>query len=77
MSKTKKYKSGFLYGKRNAIIGAGSIFNIAGNYFEYSYSKNGRDADNKAIESDWAIIGNDLKEAIKTAGTSIVDITLY
>ena len=77
MSKTKKYKTGFLYGKRNAIIGAGSIFNIAGNYFEYNYSKNGREADNKAIESDWMIIGNDLKEAFKTESASISATTLY
>jgi len=66
MSKAKKYKTGFLYTKHSAMIGAGSIFNISGNYFDFNYSKTLQEADNKAIENDWGMIGEDLKKAIKS-----------
>ena len=52
MSK-KKYKTGFLYPKNNGWVGAGSIFNIAGNYFDFNYSHTPEEADAKAIENDW------------------------
>lgn len=71
MSKTKKYKTSFLYKKHNTIVGAGSIFNIAGNYFEYNYSKSGFEADKKAIENDWGVVGNDMKDAIKAIAKTV------
>jgi hypothetical protein len=41
----------------------GSVLNISGNYFPFNYSKSDEDADKKAIQSDWAIIGQDIEKS--------------
>ncbi len=63
MTKTKKYKTNILFHRTSFIDGVASIFNISGNYFEFNYSESGEEADRKAIESDWGVIGNDIFEA--------------
>lgn len=63
MKKIKKYRTNFLYTTLSFFVGVGSIFNIAGNYFPLNYSKNSIDADSKAIESDWGMIGQDIKKS--------------
>jgi len=62
---TLKYNTDILFPKTNLLTGAGSIMNIAGNYFELSYSETDEDADSKAIENDWAVIGQDIKDTVK------------
>lgn len=49
------------------LIGLGSILNISGNYFEFNYSNSEKEADMKAIENDWGVIGNDIQEAISSS----------
>lgn len=56
-------KTSFLLPKNDFWIGLGSIFNLSGSYFEYKYSKNGSEADYKAILSDWQNVGEDFKSA--------------
>jgi hypothetical protein len=63
MTKAKKYKTNILFNRPGFIDGVASIFNISGNYFEFNYSEAGEEADRKAIESDWGVIGNDILEA--------------
>lgn len=63
MTKTKKYKTNILFNRPSLIDGIASIFNISGNYYEFNYSESGEEADRKAIESDWGVIGNDILEA--------------
>lgn len=63
MTKTKKYKTNILFNRPTFIDGIASIFNISGNYFEFNYSESGEEADRKAIESDWGVVGNDILEA--------------
>ncbi len=63
MSK-KYYMTDHLFPRTNSIIGAGSIFNIAGNYFEFNYSSSDEEADSKAIESDWGTVGCDLEKVM-------------
>ncbi len=41
----------------------GSILNLAGNYFEYNYSKSDNEADLKALTSDWNNVGEDIKKS--------------
>lgn len=65
MSK-KYYITDHLFSRTNSIIGAGSVFNIAGNYFSFNSSSSGEEADAKAIESDWGTIGMDLQDVIKS-----------
>lgn len=64
MNEEKNYRTDFLFATPSFLIGAGSIFNIAGNYFEFNTSPSGEIADRKALESDWGVVGNDLRCAI-------------
>ena len=51
----------YLLPKNNFWIGRGSIFNVFGRYFTYNYSKSSQEADENAIASDWAMVGEDFK----------------
>ncbi|ELR72619.1 hypothetical protein C900_00998 [Fulvivirga imtechensis AK7] len=59
-------RSDFLFSKMNFLTGAGSVLNIAGNYYSFNSSKNEREADLKAIKSDWCSVGEDISHAYKT-----------
>ncbi|MCP4553188.1 MAG: hypothetical protein GY834_14380 [Bacteroidetes bacterium] len=59
-------KSSRLYHSSSIICGVGSLFNIAGSFFEFNYSESGEEADNEAIKRDWEVVGEDLLEAIET-----------
>lgn len=59
-NKKIRVQSSRLYANSNFITGMGSIFNIAGKYFDYNYSESGIEADDKAIKKDWEIVGADL-----------------
>ncbi len=61
--RTIKYKTDYLLPKNNFLVGMGSILNLAGSYFEYNYSKSEKEADLKALISDWNNTGNDIKKA--------------
>ena len=61
---SRKYKTNILFPRSSVLIGAGSIFNIAGNYFLFNYSKSDKEADRKAIESDWGMVGDDIRKSI-------------
>lgn len=65
MTKNKVFHTDFLFANPSFIVGAGSIFNIAGNYFDYNYSHSTDEADAKAIRSDWGMIGQDMFEVIE------------
>lgn len=62
MNKKKaKYRTDFLLPKNNFLVGLGSVLNIAGAYFTYNNSKSEKEADSKALYSDWKKIGNDFR----------------
>ena len=61
--KRAKYGTDFLLPKNNFFVGLGSVLNLAGSYFEYNYSKSEKEADYKAIYSDWQNIGNDFRKS--------------
>lgn len=60
-----EYKSDFLLPKNDFLVGLGSVLNIAGSYFDYNYSKSAKEADRKALISDWVNVGDDFKSAQK------------
>jgi len=60
-----RYRTDFLLPKNNFLVGMGSILNLAGSYFEYNYSRSEREADLKALTSDWDNVGEDIKKAKK------------
>lgn len=61
----------FLFPTPSFLIGAGSIFNIAGNYFDFNNSKSDKEADAQAISSDWSLIGSDLYQSIEEFETDL------
>ena len=60
-----KYITNYLLPKNNLLVGMGSVFNVAGNYFDYNYSKTGKQSDFTAIMSDWKNIGDDIRKSIE------------
>lgn len=58
-----KYRTDYLLPKNNFWVGMGSILNLAGSYFDYNYSKTGKEADFKAIMSDWENVGDDIRKS--------------
>jgi hypothetical protein len=58
-------RSDFLFPSPSFLIGAGSIFNIGGNYFEYNLSETDLQADLRALISDWLAIKKDFELAEK------------
>lgn len=61
--KNKNYFTNLLMAKNHFIIGIGSIFNISGSYFEYNYLNVDKDADYKALVSDWKTVFEDIKKS--------------
>lgn len=72
MTKIKRHKTNILFPRTSTIVGMGSIFNIAGNYFDFNYSASGDEADMKAVESDWAMVGQDIEESINKTNNKLV-----
>lgn len=64
MNNTDQFNTDFLFTTPTYLTGAATIFNIAGNFYEYNESSSDEEADYKAISNDFNIIGNDLKNAI-------------
>ncbi len=64
MTKVNRFKTSFSFPRASLLHGFGSIFNIAGNYFEFKYSETAAEADKKAIADDWKVIGSDIRDAI-------------
>lgn len=64
MTKVKIHKTYHLFPRTSTVVGMGSLLNISGNYFDFNYSNSGIEADAKAAESDWYMIGKDIEDAI-------------
>ena len=61
-----KVRTDFLFPKTNFAVGLGSIVSVHGSYFEYNNSETNKEADTRAISSDWKMVGKDIQEAILT-----------
>lgn len=60
-----KYKTDILFSRTNTVIGMGSVFNLAGRYFEFSNFRLGQKSDYLALRSDWEMVGNDIRSIIR------------
>lgn len=65
MFKKYKYRTDYLFNNSSLLSGAGTVINLAGNYYDYNYSNSDCEADNKAIRNDFGVIGEDIKEAMR------------
>jgi len=66
MKKSNKFRFSSLFPKSSFLIGAGSVFSVAGNYYSSRFrsSLGDPDADAKALASDWEAIGNDFRKVM-------------
>ena len=70
MGNKNKYVTGFLFSTPNFISGAGTVMNIAGNYYDFNSSETGLEADAMAIKNDFNMIGQDMKDVLNTIKTN-------
>ena len=61
----QKFSTFYLIKRQGSFLtGLATVLNIGGNFFEYDYSESGQEADRKAIQNDWGVVGQDLEYAI-------------
>jgi len=54
----------FLFSKPSFLTGMGTAINLWGNSFDYNYSRTDEDADDRAINCDWKMVGRDLRKVL-------------
>lgn len=59
-----RLQSGFLTADPSFVSGAARLLDWWGLYDTYNVSRNGQEADAKAMFSDWRIVGQDLADAM-------------
>ena len=60
-----KYRSDFLFSTPSFVSGAARVLDLYGVYDVYNSSSTDREADYKAIFSDWNMVGQDIWSAMK------------
>lgn len=63
-------RTDFLIRKRSFFTGFSNVFNISGETVDFNTSSSSEEADCKAIESDWKMVGEDIRSAIKRVLTN-------
>lgn len=61
-----RFNTGFLFSTPGFLSGAGTVINIAGNFYEFNYSDSDIDADRIALENDFNMIGQDISDVIES-----------
>lgn len=65
MKKSKKYTD-ILFSTPSFLSGAGTVINLAGNFYEFNISESEEEADCTAIRNDVDMIGQDMHEVLET-----------
>lgn len=63
--KNLRKKPEYLLPRNSFIIGLGSVLNIFGAYFHLDYSSSPKNIDEKAITSDWNMVGDDFRKVLE------------
>jgi hypothetical protein len=61
----------FLFPNANLLTGVASAINVVGNFYEFNTSQSPKEADSKAIECDWMMIGRDFEIALEKQSTKL------
>lgn len=56
--------TGYLFAKPTFSDGVASLVDVSGSLLAFNYSKTSKEADTKALITDWYAVCNDFKEAI-------------
>lgn len=62
--KRSYYRTDYLFSCPSVIAGLGSILSVFFPYYEYNMTREGKQADMIALESDFGTIGNDIQDMI-------------
>jgi hypothetical protein len=62
----KSSKSDFLFAQPSFLSGMARALDLSGTFDAYNRSRNGGEADLRAIWSDWLTVGQDMSEAINS-----------
>ncbi len=54
----------FLTATSTFVIGMGSVLNLGGNHFRHNSSATPEEADQIALASDWAVVGQELRAGL-------------
>lgn len=60
--------TGFLFADPSFMTGLATVMDIGGALLTYNISPSGSEADERAIASDWAVVGSDILNAANTFG---------
>lgn len=70
---SKKYQTDRLFTTSSFFTGIGSAISISGSYYEFNLSDSDSQADSDSIESDWSMVGDDIRAAIeKTISKEVI-----
>lgn len=61
------FRTDFLTADSTFLTGVASAVNLRGNFYGYNYSRNGEEADAKALRSDWGMVGSDIADSMAKA----------
>jgi len=65
MKKQRRYSTDFLFSTPSFLSGAGTVINIAGNFYDFNSSISGFEADRKALDNDFRMIGQDICDVVE------------
>ena len=65
MKRKKRFVTDFLFATPTLLTGAGTVINLAGDYYRFNISDSDVEADLRAIASDFGVTGEDIRKAIK------------
>ena len=68
MKTIHKYCTSYLFSTPSFWSGAGSVMNLGGSYFSFNHSTSDNEADRKAIDSDFFMVGQDCWSAFEEIG---------
>jgi hypothetical protein len=61
-------KTGFLFSDPSFWTGAARLLDLGATFDAYNYSDSDEEADEKALYSDWAMVGSDMLASMSTYG---------
>lgn len=60
----RRFVTSFLFSSPSFLTGAGTVINLAGNYYQYNTSRSDLEADSLAIACDFGVVGEDIRQAM-------------
>jgi hypothetical protein len=61
----KRARTDFLFAQPSFSSGAARVIDLWGQFDDYNVSGSGAEADAKAIAADWAVVGQDIADAVE------------